>query len=289
MIYLVSGDQHLRPDHPKCTIYTDDEWMVFQEECLQFVIDKGNEHNATIVYTGDMFDVPRVPPVLVNMLIKCVAFCKTPPYIIAGNHSLQYHRESNVEKSSIGVTKNNPLFNYLTPDEHIYGTRFEHSAWINENTLVIHTLSYPEDPPFGMDCPTAQELLDKYPDAKWIFIGDLHIPYHYEKDGRHVISSGKMTVQKVNEDEHDPIVYLVDTDKETVTSIPLPHNRDRITDAHIQESNNRQSRIASVVEVIRNGKRVVLSFIDGLYDMSAKLSLGAQNIIHEIEETKCGI
>ena len=75
--------------------------------------------------------------------------------------------------------------------------------------------------------------------------------------------SGKMTVQKVNEDEHDPIVYLVDTDKETVTPIPLPHNRDRITDAHIQESNNRQSRIASVVEVIRNGKRVVLSFIDG--------------------------
>ena len=52
MIYLVSGDQHLRPDHPKCTTYTDDEWMVFQEECLQFVIDKGNEHKATIVFTG---------------------------------------------------------------------------------------------------------------------------------------------------------------------------------------------------------------------------------------------
>ena len=79
----------------------------------------------------------------------------------------------------------------------------------------------------------------------------------------------------------------MDTDKETVTHIPLPHNSDRITDAHIQESNNRQSRIASVVEVIRNGKRVVLSFIDGLHDMSTKLSLGAQNILHEIAETQC--
>lgn len=287
MKYLISGDQHLRPDHPKCTTYTDDEWMEFQEECMMFVVNKANEHKATIVYTGDMFDAPRVPPVLVNMLIKCVSLCKTTPYIIAGNHSLQYHRESNVERSSIGVTKNNPLFNYLVPDEHIYGTRFEHSAWIDNETLVIHTLSYPEDPPFGMDCPTAQELLDQYPTAKWIFIGDLHIPYHYEKDGRHVISSGKMTVQKVNEDEYDPIVYLVDTDKETVTSISLPHNRDRITDAHIQESNDRQSRIASVIQVIRNGKKVVLSFKDGLHEEITKVSLGAQNIIHEIEEEKC--
>jgi len=134
MNLIVTGDNHLRPDQPLCRI--DADWMQTQRENLDFIVNECNVRDADLVCTGDLFDVPRVPPEVVNMFLDAIAALNGKCYVIAGNHCLPWHKEENASKSSIGIlkalSKTHKQIVYLNATEETVDGRFEHTAWLAE-------------------------------------------------------------------------------------------------------------------------------------------------------------
>lgn len=309
MKLLVTGDNHLRPDRPLCR--TDPDWMASQKELLDFIVDQANERDAHLLITGDLFDVPRVPPKIVSMFLDAIGPLMNKCIIIAGNHCLPWHKEENVMDSSIGILKvlsedEDSKIVYLDADEYTEDGRFEHSAKLEDDLYIVHTLTFPTvgEIPYGASATSAYQLLEKYPEARFIFTGDYHHEFVVEDEGRCVINPGCMTVQAADMLEYRPRVYFVDTgskidvsvksDKEPVyrvmnskiEAIELPPPPpEYLTRNHLDQQKERDERIASFVETIMHDGQIGLSFEDNLERAIASNKL-AQAIVDVLDEVK---
>lgn len=281
--YIVFGDCHFRYDVPVCRKETQEEWMEFQRKQLHTIISTAIKEQATLVCTGDLYDASRVPLEVEDMVTKEILHYGVPMWLIAGNHSLQYHREANRHSSSIGMLEYFPNVVFPTATENVYGTRFEHSVQFSDEITVVHTLCFEKETPFGINACVAQDLLNKYP-TKWIFTGDMHQPFIYENKERFVVNPGKMTTQSVREKDYPSQFYIVDTDTDEIFSVELDNVE--VSEEHLIEREDRDARIHDAVELIKAGKQVSLSFKDNLERnvVEKAVSLEAQGIIQEIKE-----
>jgi hypothetical protein len=132
--------------------------------------------------------------------------------------------------------------------------------------MFMHTLVFnsEKDIPPNSGGISAGSLLDMFPKANWIFVGDNHHTFHYQKKGRHVLSPGCLNRQSSDLIDYQPVCYYIDTDEDIVEAIPIPDDSELVTDAYIQKENERESRITAFVEKIQNQCEVSLSFIDNL-------------------------
>lgn len=295
MKYIVAGDLHLRGDVPLCRKETPEEWLDFQSKCLDTLVTQANTHLADVVLTGDTFDVPRVPPEVLRILITALQKLLGTVWILSGNHEKAYHREDNVDKASIGIIRaiagdNTGKIRYCKVDEKIIDGRFEHSSVINDDITVVHTLTFPNEDaiPFAANAVTADYLFDTY-DTPFIFTGDMHHAFVVEKKDRWVVNPGCMTVQSAGELDYEPRMILVDTgiktdvtvqsdlkpvhrcSKVSVKEIPFPNALDMLTREHITAAKERDARIAAAIEILQNSSNsCALSFMDELIRLLAE-------------------
>ena len=117
---------------------------------------------------------------------------------------------------------------------------------------------------FVGDCETPETLLEKFPNAKWVFTGDYHKNFHYEKKGRHVINSGCLLRQASDFKNYQCGVYYVDTDKNIVEFIPIIDNEELIDDSYIIKENEREKRIDDFVDKLKNTQSVSFDFVDNV-------------------------
>ena len=101
MKYIITADQHYRPDLPLCR--HDVNWMETQRNNLEFIVNLANQNGADIIMAGDTFDVPRVPPSITNMFLDEIIKLKGTCYMLAGNHCLPWHKLENLKDSSMGI------------------------------------------------------------------------------------------------------------------------------------------------------------------------------------------
>lgn len=314
MRFIVTGDNHLRPDLPLCRL--DEDWMATQKRHLDFIVDQANLRDADIICTGDLFDVPRVPPEVVSLFINAMAVLIGKCYVIAGNHSLPWHKLENVDSSSVGIlkaiAKTNKKIVYLDATEYTENGRFEHTCKLEDyvpeagGIYVTHTLTFPStaDIPFGIEGTSAYTLLKKYPDAQFIFTGDYHHNFRVEDDGRYVINPGCMNIQAADLIDYDPIIVYVDTGNAINVSvksdkfpvyrrtgfelevIPMPNDKEVLTRNHLDQKQERDERISSFVETIMHDGQIGLSFEDNLKAtmLATKVSQAVRDIITEVEE-----
>lgn len=292
MKFIISGDNHLRPDKPICFTEDEDAWRAFQEEVMNFLVDKANEHKADILFPGDLTDVPRVPNEIMAMFFRAMSRLDGEAHVIGGNHSLNFHREANIFNSSVGLIKalNHDKIHYYTSNEELIDGRFEHSYRLNDDITMVHTLCFAEeeDVPFEFKAVSADYLLDKY-DTKYIISGDMHRAFVKKKGKRAVINSGKMTVQTVSEMNFPPICYLLDTDSGDITEIFLPHDPSHISNEHITKKKEYDESLESAIKLLQEvGEDTTLDYVVNLmaYCDKNKASLGARDIINEIREEK---
>ena len=292
MRYLVMADNHLRSDVPICRTETQEEWLAFQEEVLQFIVDEANKAKADILCAGDLTDSPHLSDNVMSMFLRVMAGLKGKFYTIGGNHVLPWRREANVFQSSVGLIKalHSDKLIYCDSEEHVENSRFEHSHRLNDEITLVHTLTFKneDDVPFSVEAMTAQGLLDKY-DTKWIISGDMHKPFVYENDDRFVINPGKMTIQTVGEMNEWPVVYLIDTTEGLIVERKLPHDPSKVSDEHITRKREKQAELESVLEAIKSGKMdVSLDYVKNLF-YYVEHNKVKQDVIAILDEIKEGI
>jgi DNA repair exonuclease SbcCD nuclease subunit len=223
------------------------------------VFGECKKRSLPLVIGGDVFDVPTVSEALKNVFVA--ASRGTDVYAIAGQHDLPYHSWKNVNKSSFGVLWNTGIIKSL---EKI--GRFAH--WGEDvsgketGLLFLHTLVYEFDVPFYLEekAVTAQELLKKYPRAKYIFCGDNHSGFVYTQDSRSVIVSGCLNRQTTDKKEYLPKILIIDTETGRVEHVFVPDATDIVDDRYLVKRHERDGRIVAFAAAIKGSKALSLDF-----------------------------
>ena len=281
--YIITADWHLRADKPRCRL--DDDWLQTQKDILKFIYNIAHDNNADIIIVGDIYNSSNEPNSVQNMFLLCAlhASMSTNIYILAGNHELPYHNWQKRNDSAFGIIWNmtklkdckikdlrqlGKAFPFGIDDENIFK---QYSKSEKQNKLSMHTLVYKDKiPPYIKNAVTAQELLDKYSDVKWIFTGDNHHKFIYKNKNRYVINPGCIIRQTADMINYKPSVYLIDFDNDSIKEIEIPDKKEMVTDEYIILENKRNDRIESFVSSITVDKDISFDFIENIKEAMKK-------------------
>lgn len=292
---VISADWHIRATRPRCRI--DEDWMQTQRKALQQLVKIAKVKKAPVFVVGDLFNSNTDTSFECIQMVQQMADELGELYILAGNHDLPYHSSENIEKSAIGVLLNSnnirPIktFNWLNENgykESLSASNFDEPDNVKAKNVFKHILVFPDlkSLPPNVDAITAKELLNEFPNAKYIFTGDYHHNFHYEKNGRHVINPGCLMRQASDFKDYQCGVYYVDTDTEIVEFIPIIDKEQFVDDSYILKQEEREERIEKFVDKLKDTKNVSLDFVDNVHKAIAanKLSEEMINMLEELLE-----
>ena len=295
MKLIATSDWHIRATRPRCRI--DEDWMQTQRKALQQLVKIAKEKEAPVFVVGDLFNSNSDTSFECIQMVQQAADELGEMYVLAGNHDLPYHSSENIEKSAIGVLLNSknirPIktFNWLNEDrykESLSASNFDEPDNVKAKNVFKHILVFPDlkSLPPNVDAITAKELLNEFPNAKWIFTGDYHHNFHYNKNGRHVINPGCLLRQASDFKDYQCGIYYVDTDTEFVEFIPIIDNEQFVDDSYILKQEEREERIEKFVDKLKDTKNVSLDFIDNVHKAieANKLSEEMINMLEELLE-----
>lgn len=286
---IITSDWHLVKKVPPARIETEEEWYHKQQACIDQVVDKMLETGLPIYHCGDIYDKSQPYYGIVSLLQK--SFSGIDPELfqrIAGNHDLPYNSFVNVTNSgwynSFGVS--------MTTEQR-GACHFGTSPRSKKAKIIFtHQLSFKDEkskPPF-VEAKTAAELLEEFPNAQWIFVGDNHQRWHYESKGRHVLSPGTFLRHSANEENYDVGFYEVHTHRNEVIFHPIEDNAVMDT-TYLKVGKERDERIDAFLEVIESKSKVSLSFIENLNKklMNKKISKPVKDMVQEIKTELEGV
>jgi len=288
-----TADWHLVSERPRCR--TDEDWLGFLDSMMQSVVKIANSKKAILGIGGDLFGrkSPNVPNYIVSMFLRNVLQVKQGTRILAGNHDSPGHNFDYIEKSSFGIldafitgNENNGRLNYIDD----LGSWSHFNGEIknpNQELQFIHRLVFNNSKsiPPNVQASTAQELLDEYPKAKMILVGDNHGSFIYEKKGRYLINPGSLYRGNALQINYVPSVYFIDTDKDIVEQIYLPDTEKLVEDAYLVEEEERINHIEAFVEKLKKNEVVELDFLSNIENgllINKKLSKETVKMIREL-------
>lgn len=282
---LITADWHIRSTVPSCIEATQEEWMKFQKKSVARVGEIAKEYKVDeIDIGGDLFHSEQTASneciYLLQEFVKGMDYCNIPVYILAGNHDLPQHSSNNIPKSAIGVLLNSKSVRNMSYDtSSIKGCNFDEDNYGDAKLIFKHVLTIPsKDKPDFIECETPESLLEKFPDADWIFTGDYHKNFHHEKDGRHVVNSGCLMRQAADFEDYTPGVYIVDTEAETVEFVPI--GLEQKFNHNGYEKKALDQTIENFVEGIK-AEDVTLDYISSLKNEAQNHDKGIQDKIND--------
>lgn len=281
MKILITADWHIRGERPICRL--DDDWIESQRETIAAIREVYEKTGCEQMWIlGDLFDAPKCATAAVNMLIEELQKFPGSVRVLCGNHDLKDHNYGNLEECSIGTIKH--LFADVPIEiQDSFGCLTKVSAkpfgldeeTTDANIVCTHQLTFPnaEARPIE-DCGVlAQDLLDKWRLADLIFTGDYHHAFVYEfKDvvkgrNRYVVNPGCINIQKADELDYQPGVYVWDTSCSGDYAFQrwnLNPQRENCTRDHIEARESKETMLSEVVETIKGGAEITLDFDSNL-------------------------
>lgn len=270
---IITADWHLRDDRPLCRL--DDDWHESQRKCIEHVIKIANEKECNIYIVGDLFHRPVVNPKTINMFLKEMdkldneLFC----FIYPGNHDIQFGNIDNIDNSSLGIVLNSkhPRILRLFNQE---GSKY----------LFSHQLVFKSEKNIPPNCEgiIALELAKKHPNKSYIFLGDNHKAFMWEKSGHPtIINPGCLIRQNANEIDYTAFIYYVDTDKHIKESIiGADNDNDKyLTRDHLKKKEERNERIETFIESLKTKRNISLN-----YEENLRIVLKDKNVKKETKE-----
>ena len=246
MFLLCSSDWHSTPKTPRCRI---DDYPTAQERKILHMFTAGVERRvAAFCQAGDLSDMASLPYSLYERYflyfrhyLRHFPFCT-----IYGQHDLRYRAQDNTFFHAMETVVNatfapaarrfivadNSPYIIDPPDTTekgvaIYGASFgeeipEIFTPDRYNVLIIHRMIIDKKLWDGQkDFTKGTELLRK---TKYDLIvsGDNHQHFHKSINGRHLINCGSLMRSTIDQYNHEPVYYIVDTKARTAECIKLP-------------------------------------------------------------------
>lgn len=292
MRFILTADWHIKATMPRCR--KDENWIETQKRILNQVFEIAKEKEADVFCVGDIFDSNSDTTFECISLVQNFAdkleteadslFC-----ILAGNHDLPYHNSENIDKSAIGILLKSqsiiPIKNYYKGKYSISASNFD-EADNNEAEIVFkHILTMPEKNPM-IESETPESLVEKFPNAKWIFTGDYHKSFSVKIGKCHVINPGCLIREKSDFKNYQCGVYLIDTEKEKIEFIPIIDDEEMVDDSYILIQNEREERIDNFVSKLKESKSLTLNFLENVENaiIENKIDNDLKEIIYELME-----
>lgn len=290
MRMIVTADWHLKATMPRCR--KDKNWIETQRKILSQV--RKLARKAPIFVVGDIFDSNSDTSFEIISLVQEIASEMGDLYILAGNHDLPYHSSENINKSAVGILLKS---DFIHPIKHI--TKFEKDSWghsisasnfdeeddYDAEIVFKHTLTLPEKNPL-FESETPETLVEKFPNAKWIFTGDYHKAFDVKVNGCHVVNPGCLIREKSDFKDYQCGVYYVDTEEEIVEFIPIIDDEELVDDSHIMVQNEREERIDNFISALKKSKSFTLNFTENVDNAIVEndFSEELKNTIYELME-----
>lgn len=291
MRMAISADLHLREDRPRCR--KDEDWNKTQEKALNQLCRFCVKNNCDLFLVGDIFHSAlefRMVVYIQKVAVKLSKF-GLHLYYLWGNHDCLYHRGINFHKSAIGLLENSincfPIKDYFeNKNISCSAANFDEEDNKDAEYVFKHVLCFPDmkSLPPNVDALTAKDLLSEFPNAKFIFTGDMHKNFHYEKNGRHVVNPGCMLRQAVDFKNYQPGFYFIDTDKNIVDFQLIIDDEKFVDDSYILREKEKEERIQAFADKIGEVESVSLDYIENVKSamMTSKLSEELKETINEL-------
>lgn len=290
--FVCTSDWHIRSNLPRCR--KDENWYKTQENALEQIRTFANEKRCPIFVVGDIFHSnSETNFYCIQMIQKMARRTREGLYLLCGNHDLIFHSSENLDRSAIGVllrsNKIKKIKDYFIEND-IEDFSAEDFDKETEDAEIIfkHVLCFPDmkSLPPNVDAYTAKDLLEEYPSAKWIFLGDMHKNFHYEKNGRHVVNPGCLLRQAVDFKNYKPGFYYVDTDTNTVEFNLIIDSEEFIDDSYILREKEKEERIEAFANKVGEVENVSLDYSENVKNamLSSDLSKELKETIEELME-----
>ena len=301
MKVLITADWHIKGERPICRL--DDDWIASQRKIISEIRDAFSKYGCDQIWIlGDLFDAPRCSTEAVNMLVEeLLKFPEGSVKVLCGNHDLKDHNYDNLNVCSIGTIKK--IFGDIPTEIYRAHCRLAVSAMpfgmddYNSTASIVctHQLTFPDDKTRGIfGGATAEELLAKWPQTKFIFTGDYHHGFIYKKvpdiiqndeeHARFVITPGCINIQKADELDYEPMVVVLDFDEFGIRPVYLDPQRENCTRDHIEAREHKEEEFEKVVETIKGNVDISLDFDSNLEAQVQKTDsaiIGEYNIMRQ--------
>jgi predicted phosphodiesterase len=240
---IFTADVHIRRDNPRCRT---DDFLGEQWRKLDWLSYLQKQYDAPIYIAGDLFHKAINSNWLITETIK---HFPENTFVVYGDHDLSEHRLENANRSSINTLAQAGVLN-ICSETHFDQEPDKGTFQIKDRKIAVwHQFTWlgEKEPWPGCKEPTAEELLNKYPQFDLIVTGDHHRAFIFEKDGRFLVNPGCFTRQDAAFADYHPRVYLWYADTNEVEPIYVPIEEEVVSRQHIEETKERKEKITAWV------------------------------------------
>ena len=260
---LLTADWHIRGDRPVCRT---DDYMEAQKKKIEFILTLGKKHDCPIFIAGDLGNRPLWGDKLLNYFIEILnKYSDVGIYTICGQHDLLNHRLDKWNEGGLGVLSKKGYIKVLTEKyENIqpfsYGEKIEDTE---AEIVLLHTMVVKNQKSKlweAQEAPSAKRIIKKLPKTKLVLTGDNHQSFVVEYEGRILCNPGSLMRMSANQIDHQPSIYLWYAEDNSIERVYLPIEKDVISREHIEVAEERNSRIESFVNRLKETEELGLSF-----------------------------
>jgi|LAHU01.1.fsa_nt_gb DNA repair exonuclease SbcCD nuclease subunit len=235
MKIVACGDLHLTDSSPKRRL--DDYSSVLMEKFLYIVNYTMNEQYKVMVLPGDIFDTHRASNQLISTTIKTLSnFVDTGGVVLGvlGQHDLAFRSPHN---SPVRVLEAAGIITMLSEKPFrlngvsFYGSDFGSKVpdvmeREEKRILVIHKMISDRDYwGSNLEYSSVSSFLKENGRFDIVISGDNHHSFDYKQAGRNqrvLINAGSLGRRSIDQIDHKPCFYVVDTDQVERSRIEVP-------------------------------------------------------------------
>lgn len=264
----MTADWHLRASRPVCR--TDEDWN-------QVIIDK-LDFIASLKYdiclsAGDMFHRWDASWSLFSLIADHLP---ENVYCLPGNHDLRHSRPESISGVALGATEWLGVRIFQGSYLNIEDVTIEFLGWPNEiknhtprrrvrdkRILVSHEMVWVGKCPWpGAVGSTARSLQDEKYDL--ILTGHNHQQFHRRYGKTHIVNPGSLFRLTAIQADHEPAVFLWDSETNDVERIPIPIQPDVVDRSHIDGKLNKEHTLGSFIDRLHDVSELSLSYRDNM-------------------------
>lgn len=263
---IITADIHLRDNVPVSR--TDDYWTA-QWEKIAFIRRLQEEHDCPVLDGGDLLDVWKSSPYLLNHAIT-----RLPAkfYTVPGNHEMPGRNLSLMEKSGLAVLEAARVIHVLREGEavlmkdfHLFGFPYGSELKrvkrpeVSRSVAIIHDMVYQDNNAINPHVPGFSAEGSTLP-FDLVISGHNHKSFVVRNGEQLWINPGSMMRMSADQVNFRPRVFLWWAEENECEEVFLPIQEDVIDLSHLETQKQKDARLEAFIRRVNDDYDVSLSF-----------------------------